>query len=150
MEEPVVGLCLAIAAKAHAGQVDKAGAGYIEHPRRVSARCTTTRQKCAALLHDVLEDTPTMAEDLIAAGVPADVVAVVRKLTRPEGVGYMDYARGIAGDPDARAVKMSDLTDNMDLSRLSEVRPEDLERVEKYERAYAILEEADSRQRASA
>lgn len=49
MEEPVVGLCLAIAAGAHAGQVDKAGADYTEHPKRVSARCTTTRQKCAAL-----------------------------------------------------------------------------------------------------
>lgn len=121
MEEPIVDLCLAIAAKAHAGQVDKAGADYIEHPRCVSARCATTRQKCAALLHDVLEDTPTTAGDLIASGVPADVVAVVRKLTRPEGVGYMDYVHGVAGDPDARAVKMGDLTDNMDLSRLSEV-----------------------------
>lgn len=141
-EEAVLELCHGIAAKAHAGQVDKGGAAYIGHPERVAARCATTPQKCAALLHDVLEDTPTTGEDLLAAGVPADVVAVVQKLTHPEGVPYMDYVRGIADDPDARAVKMSDLADNMDLSRLRYITPRDLERVEKYRRAYAILEEA--------
>ena len=141
-EEAILRLCHEIAVKAHAGQADKAGAPYIGHPERVSARCATTRQKCAALLHDVLEDTPTTADDLLAQGVPADVVAVVQKLTHPDGVPYMDYVRGIAGDPDARAVKMSDLTDNMDLSRLPEVIEKDRERVEKYKRAFAILEEA--------
>ena len=54
----------------------------------------------------------------------------------------MDYVRSIAADPDARAVKMSDLTDNMDLTRLAEVTAKDRERVEKYKRAYSILEEA--------
>lgn len=135
-------LCLAIATEAHRGQVDKAGADYIEHPKRVASRLTVERQRCAALLHDVLEDTPTTADDLLAQGVPADVVAVVQKLTRPEGVEYMDYVRSIAADPDARAVKMSDLTDNMDLTRLAEVTAKDRERVEKYKRAYSILEEA--------
>lgn len=137
-------LCLSLASEAHAGQVDKAGAPYIEHPMRVALRCNTTFQRCVALLHDVLEDTPTTEVDLLAAGVDSDVVKVVKMMTHGKGLGYdeyMAYIRSVATDPDARIVKMADLRDNMDLSRLKDrgITAVDRQRQSKYEDAYALL-----------
>jgi (p)ppGpp synthase/HD superfamily hydrolase len=55
--DDLVDAALRIAARAHAGQTDKAGMPYIDHPKRVPARLATTELKAVALLHDVLEDT---------------------------------------------------------------------------------------------
>ncbi|KXB33270.1 HD domain-containing protein [Atopobium deltae] len=136
-------LSLSIAIEAHKNQVDKAGMPYVEHPKRVSAACKTDTQKVAALLHDVLEDTSTTAQDLLAQGVDAHVVEIVQLLTRPQGVSYMNYIKALAKDPDARAIKMADLTDNMNLERLENVTKEDLQRTKKYQKAYRYLESLD-------
>ena len=83
-------------------------------------------------------------------------MAAVQLDTRRPGDSYMDYVRRIAdacasGDPAvahagriAREVKMSDLRDNMNLSRLRTVTDEDRARVAKYRAAYAMLEESRS------
>ncbi len=47
---------ITIAATAHAGQIDKAGAPYILHPLRVMLRVTTEAERITAVLHDVIED----------------------------------------------------------------------------------------------
>lgn len=139
-------LCLSLASEAHAGQVDKGGAPYIEHPMRVALRCDTELRRCAALLHDVLEDTDATEADLIAAGVGSEVVRVVKALTHGRGLRYdeyMAYIREVAEDPDARAVKMADLRDNMDLSRIhGRITFADKLRQGKYEDAYTVLEAA--------
>lgn len=136
-------LSLSIATEAHKNQVDKAGMPYIEHPKRVSTACKTDTQKAAALLHDVLEDTPTTAQDLLAQGVEKRIVEIVQLLTRPQGVSYMNYVKTLAKDPDARAIKMADLTDNMNLERLENVTKEDLQRTKKYQKAYRYLESVE-------
>lgn len=139
-----IGLCLSLAAEAHAGQLDKAGMPYIGHAVRVALRCETDLQRCAALLHDVIEDTDTTAGDLRAAGVREEIISTVLVLTHGSGLdydGYMDYIRMVATVPDARAVKMADLSDNMDLKRLGHVTPADEMRQAKYGDAYAILSE---------
>lgn len=50
-----------VASGAHAGQTDKAGRPYLDHPRRVAARVQTTTGDpdavAAGWLHDVVEDT---------------------------------------------------------------------------------------------
>lgn len=111
----------AIAASAHAGQTDKAGNDYITHPRRVAARVQpqTAENRAAALLHDVLEDTSVTAEDLAAAGVPDGVIAAVRLLTRSKDVPSTEYYEAIRTDPIALAVKLADIADNTDPSRLA-------------------------------
>ncbi|MDU5129714.1 HD domain-containing protein, partial [Atopobium minutum] len=76
-----VELSLSIATKAHAGQFDKAGKPYIEHPKRVAANCATDTQKAAALLHDVIEDTPVTADDLLSQGINKRIVDIVCSLT---------------------------------------------------------------------
>ena len=48
---------LDFAAKAHSGQVDKAGVSYIYHPIAVALHMNSETGKIAALLHDVIEDS---------------------------------------------------------------------------------------------
>ncbi|MBT9132763.1 MAG: hypothetical protein DDT33_01292 [Firmicutes bacterium] len=50
---------IAIAAKAHNGQVDKGENPYILHPLRVMMNCESEATKICAVLHDVIEDTIT-------------------------------------------------------------------------------------------
>jgi hypothetical protein len=44
---------IAIAAEAHAGQVDKAGAPYVLHPLRMMLRMSSIDERIVAALHDV-------------------------------------------------------------------------------------------------
>jgi guanosine-3',5'-bis(diphosphate) 3'-pyrophosphohydrolase len=128
-----------IAAKAHAGQVDKAGQPYILHPLRLMLAVRTPHERMAAVLHDVVEDTPTTFADLVAAGFPPEVVAAVRALTKTQGEKRIDAAHRAAADPVARVVKLADVTDNMDLSRIAAPTPKDFERLKEYEQVRAIL-----------
>lgn len=145
-EPTLEALALSVATRAHEGQTDKAGAPYIEHPKWVAARLTTDEEKAVALLHDVLEDTPVTAAELLAASVPARVVEAVETLTKQAGEPYKAYLQRVKADPLARTVKLADLADNMDLARLPEVTGKDRERLAKYERAKAyLLEPSGSR-----
>ena len=65
---------IAIAAAAHAGQVDKAGQPYILHPIRVMLSVTGSHAQMAAILHDVVEDTSVTVDQLVDEGFPAEVV----------------------------------------------------------------------------
>ena len=128
-----------LARKYHAGQRDKAGEPYFEHPRAVAGQLDDLEQKIAAWLHDLCEDTPVTPEQLLEEGFTPRIVQAVRVLTRPKGMDYWDYIRRIRANPIARAVKIADLTHNMDLSRLPRVTDQDRARAEKYRTALAYL-----------
>ncbi|MGH8029948.1 MAG: HD domain-containing protein [Arenimonas sp.] len=128
-----------LAAKAHAGQVDKAGAPYILHPLRLMLGVRTPEQRMAAVLHDIVEDTPVTFEDLEREGFAPEVVAAVRALTKTEGETRLDAARRAAADPIARVVKLADVTDNMDLSRIPDPTQKDFDRLKEYEQVRALL-----------
>ena len=138
---------IALAASAHAGQVDKAGQPYILHPLRVMLRVSTTHERMAAVLHDVVEDTKVnVVEDtkvtlerLRSEGFPDEVVRAVDALTKREGETRLEAAARAAADPIARIVKLADNAENMDLSRIAEPTAEDYERVEQYKKVRAIL-----------
>lgn len=72
-----VELARQIATTAHAGQTDKAGRPYIDHPRRVASRLVDLQEQAAAWLHDVIEDTGVTAVDLLKAGIDDAVVQAV-------------------------------------------------------------------------
>lgn len=134
---------IAIAVKAHAGQVDKAGAPYILHPLRVMLSLTTDEQRMVAVMHDLVEDTPWTCEGLAAEGFVPQVVEAVRALTKLNDEDYFDFVRRCAADPLALVVKRADIADNLDTSRLGGVPSEaDEARVRKYRKALEILEEA--------
>ncbi len=135
---------LAIALKAHAGQLDKAGAVYILHPLRIMAKMSNDTERAVALLHDVLEDSSYTAQDLLEAGISVEVVEAVLALTKePDGNGlaiaYDSYLIKVKENALACIVKLADLEDNMDLSRLNKVTEKDLKRREKYQKAVTFL-----------
>lgn len=130
---------LALAAAAHAGQKDKAGQPYILHPIRVMLNVRTDEERTAALLHDVVEDTSTTFEDLRREGFSDAVIESVRALTKHEGESREAAARRAVVNPIARNVKLADVTDNMDLSRIPNSTEADFARLEEYKRVKAIL-----------
>lgn len=135
---------IALAAKAHAGQVDKAGAPYILHPLRMMLRLETLDERMVAVLHDVVEDCGITLEQLRAEGFSDDVVAGVEALTRLEDETYEAFIERAGRSPLGRRVKLADLEDNSDLSRITSPTARDFERLEKYRRAIAALRALES------
>ncbi len=133
-----------IAARAHAGQVDKAGAPYIFHPLRLMLAVSGEHERMAAVLHDVVEDTPLTFNDLAREGFPAAVIDAVRALTKQPGERRIDAAHRAAANPIARKVKLADVGDNMDLSRIAAPTEKDYARLREYEQVRAILLAADA------
>ncbi len=130
---------LGIATKAHKGQTDKAGAPYIFHPIRVALRCSTSKEKTVALLHDVIEDTSVTPDDLLSEGFPPEIVDAVLSVTKKEGESYMDFVARAKENPIGRQVKLHDIQDNMDITRLPQLTADDLPRLNKYLEAYRLL-----------
>ena len=124
-----------IARKAHEGQSDKGGAPYITHPLRVMERVGPEEAKMAAVLHDIVEDTTVTLDDLRAEGFPERVVEAVDALTRRPEEPYELFIFRAASNDLARIVKMADLIENCDLSRIQNPGPKDFERLKKYRQA---------------
>lgn len=131
---------IAIAAEAHAGQVDKAGAPYILHVLRVMLRVETAEERIAAVLHDVVEDCGLTLDQLREDGFPEAAIEGVAAVTRREGESYEDFVLRAKAHPVGRRVKLADLADNSDVSRLAEITARDQARLEKYRRAMSVLE----------
>ena len=132
-----------IAYSAHQGQVDYNGIPYIFHPIHLAEQMEDEISCCAALLHDVVEDTAVTMEDL-SREFPEEVMAVLRLLTHEEGVPYFDYVRKIKANPIAVRIKLADIAHNSDQTRCvgSDLTEQQLAYWrEKYEKARAILTE---------
>ena len=130
-----------IAAAIHAGQTDKGGAPYILHPLRVMLRVARGAQQIVAVLHDVVEDSDGKItfDDLAREGFSREVIDGVRAVTKIDGESYEAFIARAALDPVGKAVKLADLAENSDLSRIDRPTQKDLERVEKYRRAMEYL-----------
>ena len=107
-----------ITTEAHRGQKRKYnGEDYINHPRRVSEKFTTENLQLVAWLHDVLEDSDFTAKDLLDRGIKAEVIDVIKNLTRQEGENYFNFIMKIKDNYQARIVKIEDIKDNLINSR---------------------------------
>ncbi len=131
-----------LAAKAHAGQVDRGGHPYILHPLRVMMAVEGEYVRMAAVLHDVIEDSVYTIGDLVRLGFPQIVIDAVVALSRPPGMSRLDAAKKAAAHPIARVVKIADLKDNMDLSRIINPTARDHARQREYAEAMAVLKAA--------
>lgn len=130
---------VAIAAQAHEGQVDKGGQPYILHPLRVMM-AVEPEDRIAAVLHDVMEDCPHWTvQGLRNEGFGESAIEALVALTRGSDEGYNAFIRRAGANPMARRVKLADLSDNMNLSRIAKPTLADCRRVDKYERATATL-----------
>ena len=130
---------VSIAKFAHQGQVDKAGVDYINHPIRVMNAVDEEKEKIVAVLHDVVEDSGITLRDLRKQGFDEEVVIAVGCLTKIAGESYSQFIDRVKSNRLASRVKLQDLKDNMDLSRLKTVSEADLARVEKYKQAMKVL-----------
>lgn len=133
-------LAIQIANEAHDGQQDKGGAPYILHPLRVMLSVQGDRERIAAVLHDVAEDCPEWPLERIKA-IPFSgaVCDALDALTRRQGEDYWGFIDRCAADPIAKVVKLADLKDNQDLSRIKRPTEQDALRVQKYVKASMIL-----------
>jgi (p)ppGpp synthase/HD superfamily hydrolase len=139
---PTLEDAIALAVEAHRGQRDKAGQTYILHPLRVMMRLETEAERMAAILHDVVEDTPYTLERLRGLGYPEEVLGALDCLTKREGETYEAFIERVRPHPLARRVKLADLEDNMDVRRLLTVGAKETERLARYRAAWARLKEA--------
>lgn len=129
-----------IATEAHKGQLDKAGRDYIGHPLRVMEMGKTEDEKIVGVLHDVIEDTDWTFEKLEAEGFSREVIEALKCVTKlSENENYDDFIERVKKNPLAVAVKINDLTDNMDIRRLPYLSDKDVKRLKKYLKAYKKL-----------
>ena len=113
---PLTYKAMHIAYKAHHGQLDNSGAPYIFHPIHLAEQMEDEFSCCAALLHDVVEDTEVTLEDL-RKDFPEEVVEAVRLLTHEDGIPDVEYLTSIKANPIALKVKLADNAHNADQSR---------------------------------
>lgn len=130
---------MVLAFEKHKNQKDKSGLPYIHHPLHVAEGMDTEEGCIVALLHDVMEDTPTTMDDLREFGLSDSVLEALELLTHREEDDYTKYIHRIGENSLARSVKLRDLEHNMDLTRLKEITDRDLKRLEKYKQAYDYL-----------
>ena len=129
-----------LAMQAHAGQVDKAGMPYIGHVMRVMQAGKTIDEKIVGVLHDVVEDTTWTFDALLAEGFPVHIVDALRCVTKlSDDEPYESFINRVKTNPLAVAVKINDLTDNMDIRRLQTLTDADVQRLRKYLKAYQSL-----------
>jgi (p)ppGpp synthase/HD superfamily hydrolase len=137
---------IAIAAEAHTGQVDKAGSCYILHPLRVMLNVSTLEERIVAILHDVCEDCPGWNLDRIRSeGFSENIIEALDSVTKRKNEegddGYFTFVRRAASNPIGRRVKLADLQDNLDVGRISNPTQRDFDRIERYRRAIALIEQ---------
>lgn len=129
-----------IAVTNHYGQKDKAGAPYILHPLRIMSKFKDKECIIVAALHDVVEDTSVTLDDLLSCGFSADIVDAIDAITKRRRESYTKFIERASKNKIARLVKIADLEDNMDLSRLKIVTDKDNERLVKYRDALRFLQ----------
>ncbi|ABD82121.1 hypothetical protein [Saccharophagus degradans] len=130
---------IAVATKAHAGQIDKAGQPYILHPLRLMFKFEAEIEMIVAVMHDVIEDSAFTQDDLKKLGFSNDVIEAIDCLSKRNGEDYNSFILRVSKNELAKKVKIEDIKDNLNLTRLKIITDKDLRRAEKYHRALALL-----------
>lgn len=139
IDETLLKMAIKIATSAHSGQKDKGGNDYIEHPKRVANNCKSIDEKIVAILHDTIEDTNITAGYLLSEGFPQNIVDAILSVTKREKESYDDFVIRAGQNQIGKIVKLNDLLDNMDLSRITNVTEKDKLRLKKYINAIRLL-----------
>jgi (p)ppGpp synthase/HD superfamily hydrolase len=137
MLERAIGLALEV----HVGQKDKHGAPYILHPLKVGISARNDTEMAAGFLHDVLEDSSRTLDDLREEGFPNEVLTIVDHLTKREGEVWEVYIDRVMEHEPAMRVKIRDLEQNMDTTRISSFSDSDQQRFTRYVWAWHRIRE---------
>lgn len=149
-----------IAVEAHKGQVDKAGNLYVLHPLRVMMNLASEDEKIVGVLHDVVEDCSGWTWDrLRSEGFSEEVIVALQSVSKtPEEEAefsrlkktaseeavrdhYFAFIKRAAANMIGRKVKMADIKDNLDVSRIADPTAADKLRIERYRIALIALRE---------
>ena len=133
---------ITLAVQHHTGQLDKGGQPYILHPLRVMLQLQQPDQQIVAVLHDILEDTHTTAQDLQNLGFQTHIIQAIQALTKLPHETRVQAAMRTAQNPLACAVKIADVQDNMNLTRIPNPTARDLARLEEYRQVLEILQKS--------
>jgi len=142
---PLLDRAIEIIEKSFKDKVDLGGEPYVNHLKRTRQNVVELfdadeELQCIALLHDLFEDCPEeWNAEKLSEEFPERVVSGVVSLTKKEGQDYNDYILGILRNADPTKVKIGDVKDNMDVSRLKYFGKKEVSRLEKYHRIYLIL-----------
>ena len=134
---------IALAASKFVGVFDKSGEPYILHCLQVMQnvkKYNDVELEIAAVLHDIVEDTDITFDDLEERGYSPRIIKIIKHVTREDEISYDDEIARICNDQDSIKVKMADLEHNSSILRLKGIRQKDLERIQKYHKAYFILQ----------
>lgn len=138
--------------KAHAGQKDKSGVPYWKHPFGVLELLDKSMsefggvydfERCAALLHDVVEDTKYTLKELLMLGFDKKTVEIVRLVSRfPEDGTYFQWIQSIVDHGNHRAIriKILDIRHNSLPARIEGLSNSERGILKRYVKALAILE----------
>lgn len=137
----MLGKAIALASELFKDKTDKAGEPYILHCIRVMNNSPKDDfSQCVAILHDVIEDCGVSERDLLDMGFSFEVVNGVSILSHlDKSMSYDDYIKKIAKYPQIVPIKLADLKDNSDITRLKGITAKDIARMEKYHRSYMYL-----------
>ena len=131
---------IAIAVEAHKDQVDKTGSSYVEHLFRVMNLGKNEDEKICGVLHDLVEDTQWTFEDLAREGFSQHIIEALKCVTKTsEAEEYDQFIERVVDNRLAVAVKINDLTDNLDIRRFDAITERDVPRINKYLKAYKRL-----------
>ena len=130
-----------IALDAHKNVSDKGGNPYILHPLRLMLQMDSEEEMIVAILHDVVEDSEKWSFDkLKEEGFSKKIINSLRSVTKEnENEDYEKFIDRSVKDKIGRKVKIADISDNLDISRLKEVTDKDILRINKYKKALAKL-----------
>lgn len=131
---------ISVALQAHKGQLDKGGHPYILHPLAVMNRVESMEEKIVAVLHDVIEDSEVTLEELRGLGFSEEILTAIQLLTRSTEDSYEEFIEKTTTNRTARNVKIADIKENMNISRIMNPTEEDYSRLEKYRKALERLE----------
>ena len=131
---------IGIAVEAHKGQLDKGGNPYILHPLRVMMSVDLDLEKIVAVLHDVVEDSNWTFEALLAEGFSNEVIEALKSVTKKsDNEDYDSFILRAIRNPIGHKVKIADLRDNLDVTRISDITDKDVKRINKYKKALKLL-----------
>lgn len=106
---------------------------------RVSIKCNLIESKIVALLHDTVEDTDLTLDTLRRYKFSEEIINGVASVTRNEGESYADFIERASKNEIGHEVKINDLEDNMNITRLSNLTEKDWHRLNKYLHSWRYL-----------
>ena len=143
-----------IAVEAHTGQVDKGGNPYILHPLRVMLSLNSEAERIVGVLHDVVEDcegwtwerlkdqgcSDKIIEALQSVSKTPEEEAEYRSLPEDEKLDhYLQFIMRAKANKIGRHVKVADIRDNLDISRIDDITERDINRLNRYQHALKYL-----------